>query len=107
LLDLAEKWLLVVYVGGQSDRNSERVDAKFQLNRMLAPKWDISFSRRGAVVISGDELNAVFDPEYTNEFEQRLKTRIDRMTAPFFGSKPGRRNEVTDDQAKLFGMDDD
>lgn len=90
LIDLAEKWLLLVYVGGQSDRNSERVDMKFQINRMLAPKWDISFSRRGALAIPGDDLNSIFDPAFSDSFDERLKLRTARMTAPFFGMKSAR-----------------
>ena len=103
LIDLAEKWLLLVYVGGQRDRNSDRIDMKCQLNRLLAPRWDISSSRRGALAISGEELNSIFDPDFTDEFNQRLKIRIDRMTAPFFGAKPGRRRKSHDDQKLLYG----
>jgi hypothetical protein len=105
LIDLAEKYLLLVYVGGQPDRNSERVDRKCQLNRMLGPLWDISFSRRGALVIPGDDLNAIFDPAFTADFEQLLKVRVDRMTAPFFGGR--RRDNTSKDQGRLFGMGDD
>ena len=107
LIDLAEKWSLLVNVGGQRDRNSERVDMKFQMNRILAPRWDISFIRRGTLAISGDELNAIFDPAFTSEFDQILKTRIDRMTAPFFGTRPETKYDVSKNQGTLFGVEDD
>ena len=107
LIDLAEKWSLLVSVGGQRDRNSERVDMKFQMNRILAPRWDISFIRRGTLAISGDELNAIFDPAFTSEFDQILKTRIDRMTAPFFGTRPETKYDVSKNQGTLFGVEDD
>ena len=107
LIDLAEKWLLLVYAGGQRDRNSERVDMKYQLNRMLAPKWDISLSRRGAVVISGEELNSVFDPKSKDEFGRRLKTRVDRMNAPFLWMKGSDTDNTSNDQRTLFGLGDD
>ena len=42
LIKLAEQCSLLVNVGVQRDRNSERVDMKYQLNRMLASRWDIS-----------------------------------------------------------------
>lgn len=106
LIDLAEKWLLLVYVGGQSDRNSERVDMKYQINRMLAPKWDISFSRRGALAIPSEDLDAIFDPASNDKFEERLKLRTDRMTAPFFGSKATRRDKVGGQQT-LFETDNE
>ena len=107
LIDLAEMWSLLVYVGGQSDRNSERVDMKFQINRMLAPRWGISSSRRGALVISGDDLNAVFDPAFKHEFEDRLKIRVDRMTAPFFAASSTRHRKRNENQDVLPGMDND
>ena len=107
LIDLAEKWSLLVYVGGQSDRNSERVDMKYQINRMLAPKWGISFSRRGALALPADDLNSIFDPAFTDQFDQLLKIRVDRMTAPFFGVKPTQRAKKSKDQQTLPGMGDD
>ena len=102
LIDLAEKWLLLVSVGSQRDRNSERVDMKCQLNRLLAPRWDISSGRRGAIAISGEELNSIFDPAFTDDFDKNLKIRLDRMTAPFFGVKPDRRRQIHEGQDPLF-----
>ncbi len=105
IIDLAEKWLLLVYVGDQRDRNSERVDMKFQINRMLAPKWDISFSRRGALAIPGEDLNTIFDSGAVGNFDRMLATRIARMTAPYFGAT-AKANEQSE-QGTLFGPNDD
>ena len=107
LIGLAEKHLLLVYAGDQRDRNSERIDVKYQLNRMLTPKWDISSSRRGVLVISGRDLNSIFDPTFTHEFENRRKVRLDRMTAPFFGSRPTDRSTTSNDQDFFPGLGDD
>ena len=92
LLRVSSESLMLIDVGQQKDRNSERVDWKFQLNRMLAPRWEISYSRRGALALSGKEVNALFDPEYTDQFEGLLKLRIDRMKAPFFRTRASRTN---------------
>jgi hypothetical protein len=86
ILKLAENWSLVIDVGRQRDRNTKRMDAKFQLNPMLAPRWDLSIYRRGAVALAPDEVNAVFDPEYALKFEDLARKRIARMTPPFFVS---------------------
>ena len=107
LIALAEKWSLLVDVGVQPDRNSERIDRKLQINRMLAPRWDISSSRRGALVISGDDLNAVFDPAFTHKFEDRLKIRVGRMTAPFFAAGSTRHKKRNEGQSELPGMGND
>ena len=104
IIDLAEKWSLLVNVGGQRHRNSKRVDMKFQINRMLAPRWDIPFKRRGTLAISGDEVNTIFDRSFANEFERLLRIRIDRMNAPFFGTKPRTKYSISKDQGTLFGL---
>ncbi len=83
-LDLAVKWsLLVLIPGGQKDKNSKRLDQKYQLNRMLSPRWDLPIARRGVISLNANEVNAIFDDEHSNEFEEILKVRIDRMSAPF------------------------
>jgi hypothetical protein len=107
LIDLAEQYSLLVDVGGQRDRNSERVDVKLQLNRMLAPLWDISFGRRGVLPLSGNEVNTIFDPDHTDQFEEQLKVRVARMTAPSFGVGPTKRDTPDKDQGILPGMADD
>ncbi len=95
LIDLAQKWSLLVDVGTQRDRNSNRVDIKLQLNRMLAPRFDLSFSRRGVLPLRGDEVNAIFDPAYIREFDKYHRIRIGRMTAPYFGRKRGSGSQGT------------
>ena len=107
IIDLAEKWSLLVNVGGQRDRNSKRVDMKYQINRMLAPRWDIPFKRRGTLAISGDEINTIFDPSYAIEFDRILKIRIDRMNAPLFGTKTRTKYSIDRGQRTLFGLEDD
>lgn len=87
ILDLTEKWSLLIDVGGQRDRNTERIDAKYQLNRMLAPRWDLSIYRRGVLALTAEEVNAVFDTEHVKEFDSYADTRISRMNAPLFGQR--------------------
>jgi hypothetical protein len=89
LLDLAQQWSLLINVGGQKDRNSKRVDLKLQLNPMLCPRYDLSIARRGVIPLRPEEVNAIFDPEYTSVLPKFIKARVERMTAPFFGKKKG------------------
>jgi hypothetical protein len=91
-VDLAQKWSLLIDVGDQSDRNTERVDLKFQLNRMLAPRWGIALYRRGVLALSPEEVNAIFDPKETSQFDEVFQRRVDRMTAPHFGTRPTSRS---------------
>jgi hypothetical protein len=88
VLDLAEKWSLLIDVGGQRDRNTERIDGKYQMNPMLAPRWDLSIYRRGALALMPKEVDAVFDPEHVQEFDDLAEARVARMRAPFFKLHP-------------------
>lgn len=86
LIDLAEKWSLLLRIGGgQRDRNTGRLHAKFQLNSMLGPIWDLPIYRRGAIGLTTHEVNSIFDPELSGNYEGVLKARVARMTAPAFG----------------------
>lgn len=108
IIDLAEKWSLLVNVGAQRDRNSQRVDNKYQLNPMLAARWDLPVFRRGVIALTAIEVNAIFDLVDSTEYKRVLKKRLDRMKAPFFGSRADViRRETDADQPELFPDTDD
>ncbi len=87
-ITIAEEWCLLKNINrGQRDRNTKRIDAKYQLNPMLSPRWDLPVYRRGAIALTPKEVNAIFDQKYSNEFEKLMQKRVERMTAPFFGKK--------------------
>ena len=84
IVELAEQWALLVSVeGGQKQRNTGLTESKFQLNRLLSPRWDLPTARRGAISLSTDETNAIFDPQYASQFRTVLNRRLERMTVPF------------------------
>jgi hypothetical protein len=86
IVQLAENWSWLIGVaGGQKDRNTMRVDVKYQINSMLAPRWELPIYRRGAVALSAEEVNAIFDPSCSRLFEDVCNTRVQRSMAPFFG----------------------
>ncbi len=85
---MAEKWSLLIKISrGQRDRNTKRVDVKYQLNPMLSPQWDLPVYRRGAIALTTEEANALFDQKHSKKFEKLKRIRIERMTAPLFGKK--------------------
>ncbi|MHB8730850.1 MAG: ORC-CDC6 family AAA ATPase [bacterium] len=89
VLEEAENWSMLIKVaGGQHDRNLGRVDEKYQVHPMLAPRWDLPIARRGALALSGAEASAIFAPESSEDFDEVLKRRVAAMTAPFFGEAP-------------------
>jgi hypothetical protein len=74
---------LVEILGGQAERNSEQITGKFQLNRMLVPKWGLATGRRGIKPFSETEMNAIFDPDQGDLFDKVKADWISRMNAPF------------------------
>lgn len=83
--------LLLRLISGAKDRNSEGVVARFQLNPMLCPRFDLPLSRRGTVALSVDEIEAIFGAEPAT-FNSLLSERLVRMNAPFrqrMGGRPG------------------
>ena len=60
---------LVDIFGGQRERNTSDRTTKFQLNRMLAPRWDLPTSRRGITPFSPVEADAIFCADNVAAFE--------------------------------------
>jgi len=74
--------LLLRVISGAKDRNREGVVAKYQLNPMLCPRFDLSLSRRGTIALSSEEVEAIFGTQREN-FDSILGERLVRMNAPF------------------------
>ena len=91
LIHSAEQRALLVRVGGgQRHRNTGITEAKFHMNRLLSPRWDLPIARRGTFSLTPDEVDAIFDPSQAEEFQDVLRDRLRRMTAPFLQTgEPG------------------
>lgn len=99
IIESAEQWsLLIATQRGQRDRNSNRVDMKYRLNGMLCPRWDLPIASRGAIALTADEANAIFDPEIAPSFDQFRRDRVARMNAPF-------KTAASHDQHSIFSDD--
>lgn len=74
VLDLCEQRSFINEVsGGQKHRNSKEVQLKYQLHPMLCPRWQLPIGRRGAMVLSSELGNAVFEPGKQDVFAEELK----------------------------------
>lgn len=86
-LNVAENWsYLVKLKEGRRNKNSNRIDALYQLGPMLAPRWEISEHRRGTIELQHDLANAILDPAHREELFELMKTRLGRLLTPS-GSK--------------------
>ncbi|MBU0768978.1 MAG: hypothetical protein KJ687_07800, partial [Proteobacteria bacterium] len=58
-IEMAENWSYLVRVkGGAKNKNSRKVDEKYQLSPMLAPRWGLSPQRGGTIELQVDLANA-------------------------------------------------
>ncbi len=93
-IELAEKWSLLIRIRrGQRDRNTSRIDRKYQLNPMLAPRWDLPTARRGTIALRVDEADAILSRSRAIGFEAVLESRLGRMTAPWFRARGRQEND--------------
>jgi hypothetical protein len=84
ILRLAESQAFLHRIpGGQRDKNSEDIDAKFQLSPMLAPRWDLPLQRRGTLALSPSQANSIFCFNEREIFDEFAVTFGQRLNAPF------------------------
>lgn len=97
ILKLAEARAFVHRVpGGQRERNSEHITAKFQLSPMLAPRWDLPLARRGVLSLPSRDVNTIFLPDKRSEYDDLVRRFRGRVMAPFRNDAGG------DEQLGLF-----
>ena len=83
VLRIAENWSHLIRIPtGSKNKNTRSIDAKFQFSPMLAPLWEISHHRRGAIELQPALANAILDPEHRNDLVQLVRSRIEGMSAP-------------------------
>jgi hypothetical protein len=83
VVEVAEEWSLLRTIAERADRNTSDRDQSFRLNRMLAPVYDLPLGRRGVIDLTGDELNAIFDPEHVDKYDDVRERRLGRLHVPF------------------------
>lgn len=83
VLEIAENWSYLIRLPeGRRNKNSKRVDEKFQLAPMLAPRWEVSEHRRGSTELSAELANAIFDPDQRSKLPAIFKRRVARIVGP-------------------------
>lgn len=66
---------------------------------MLAPLWDLPVASRGVIELTTYECEAIFISDNQTLVDEVVSARVDRMTAPFFGNKRPRGNDL---EGELF-----
>jgi len=80
VLKIAENWSYLIRLpNGRPNKNTYKLDERFQLSPMLAPKWGVSEHRRGSIEFSTEFANAIFDPSQRNKLVDLFKRRVEGM----------------------------
>lgn len=80
ILEAERRSFLIKAASPQNDRAGNSVWDKFHMNRILCPRFDLPLSRRGAVRLDSDEVEAIFGSSEKHLFEEvkgRWKRRLD------------------------------
>ena len=102
LLRESERRSFVIRIpGGQKDRNTKQLHAKFQLHPLLCPRWQLPVGRRGALRLRADLAAAVFEGD-----EERFRTEMaefrSRLTFGRALERDGAGKRADDPQGALF-----
>ena len=75
--------LLVKIDNDRKQRNSGKAETTYQLNRILAPNWNLSSARRGVVDFSNNVIESIFNPDRFKLFDEEYVLLKNRLNAPF------------------------
>lgn len=79
---------------GRVDRNNQLIRRKIQLSPMLSARWGLPIARRGDISLSGEVMNAIFDPRSRESFEPLLRLLHSRWNFPFTPAYKDARQEA-------------
>jgi len=89
IIELARQYSYLIHDGDRPEKNSKRLDPKYKLNGILAPKWALPIYKRGELKLSKREAEAIFTTSPETKFQVVLKQRLYRYNAPFGRTKTG------------------
>lgn len=88
MIRLMELHSLIVKVDNErKQKNSGKSETTYQLNRILAPNWNLPSARRGVADFSKNVMEAIFNNEYFDKFNGEYVALKNRMNAPFISRK--------------------
>jgi hypothetical protein len=87
IVDMAVDYSLLIRAFPRRGKNND-IEEKYQINPMIAPRWDLPTARRGTCKFSVDELAIIFGKS-DKKIEQKMtaleKQIVEKMMDPSFG----------------------
>lgn len=75
--------LLIKIDNERKQKNSGKSETTYQLNRILAPYWNLPYGRRGIADFSSNVVESIFNNKSFNRFDSEYVALKNRMNAPF------------------------
>lgn len=69
---------------GRKERNSGRKEQQFQINKILAPLWNLPIIERGTIYLNKEVAESIFDEKHHSNFDKCYKRRKAELNAPDF-----------------------
>jgi hypothetical protein len=76
--------ILIEDTDGRIPKDSGRKERMFQINKVLAPLWNLPTVERGSLSLTREVVEIIFNSDYSSKFEQLYKIRKLQLNAPDF-----------------------
>ena len=86
--------ILIEDEDGRLEKNSGRKERMFQINKVLAPLWNLPTAVRGSLSLNRDVVESIFNPEFSKNFIQIYNLRKNQLNAPDFVKKTNHDDET-------------
>jgi hypothetical protein len=87
--------ILIEDTDGRKPKDSGRKERMFQINKVLAPLWNLPTVERGSLSLNKDVVEIIFNSDYSHKFEQLYKSRKLQLNAPdFFRNRNGQSETI-------------
>ena len=84
LIKMMELHSLLVKVDNErKQKNSGKAEKTYQLNRILAPNWNLPSARRGVADFNSNVIEVIFNHDSFSRFNSEYVVMKNRMNAPF------------------------
>lgn len=88
VLTLLKNYSYIIDVSERRDKNGNAINQTYQINGIIAPKWELSIHRRGVIPINREEVEAIFseNPTSFDEVLERRRKKYNHPLAPISNS---------------------
>lgn len=87
--------VLIEDTDGRIPKDSGRKEKMFQINKVLAPLWNLPTVERGSLSLNSEVAELIFNPDHSTRFDQLYKIRKSQLNAPDFVRQSNGNGELS------------